>query len=107
MEPMKPMKPMKPMEPMKPMKPMEPISSGAAWWPSELGDPSTQGTQNNMRYAFFPEKKRLLIEKDGHVTTYNSADHQISGVSQQHGGHQSLSFTSQHGPIDLGSLTKL
>ncbi len=104
---MEPMKPMKPMEPMKPMKPMEPMSSGPAWWPSGLGEPASQGAQGSLRYAFFPEAKRLVIEQDGKTTTYDSGDHQISGVSQQHGHDQTLTFTSQHGPVDLGSLTRI
>ena len=95
------------MEPMEPMEPMKPMSSGPAWWPSDLGDPATQGAQNSMRYAFFPGKKRLLIEKDGKVTAYDSGDHQISGASQQQSGQQSLAFTSQNGSVDLDSLTKL
>ena len=47
---------MKPMEPMKPMKPMAPMEK---WWPADLGDPSTSGAQNDMRYAFFPDERRL------------------------------------------------
>ncbi len=77
MEPMKPMAPMEPMTPMKPMAPME------TWWPDELGQPATSGAQNSARYAFFPEKRRLLIEQGGKLTTYDSGDHRISGVSQQ------------------------
>ena len=101
MEPMKPMEPIKPMEPMKPMKGMEP------WWPEDLGQPSTSGAQNGMKYAFFPEKHRLLIEQDGKTTTYDSGDHKIGGVSQQDGGSKSLTFTSQNGDVDLGSLKKV
>jgi hypothetical protein len=67
-------------EPMKPMEPMKPPSEDK-WWPPDLGQPSTSGSQNDMRYAFFPEKRRLLIEQDGKLATYDSADHRISGVS--------------------------
>jgi hypothetical protein len=64
------MKPMEPMKPMKPMKPMEPMSGGEQWWPNDLGEPSSTGSQNSMRYAFFSEARRLLIEKDNKLTTY-------------------------------------
>jgi hypothetical protein len=101
MEPMKPMAPMKPMEPMKPMAPAE------AWWPDDLGQPSSTGAQNGMRYAFFPEARRLLIENDGSITTYDSADHRIGGASQQDGSSRSLSFTSQSGVVNLDELTKI
>ncbi len=90
------------MEPMKPMKPMAPTEK---WWPDTLGHPATTGAQNNTRYAVFPEASRLLIEQDGQLTTYDTADHQIGGAAQS--SSQSLTFTSQHGPIDLASLTKL
>ena len=65
---------MEPMKPMKPMEPMKPMSGGEKWWPDELGQPSSSGSQNNMRYAFFPKARRLLIEKQGNLTTYDSGD---------------------------------
>jgi hypothetical protein len=98
---------MEPMKPMAPMKPMEPMSGGEKWWPDDLGQPSTSGSQNGMRYAFFPEKQRLLIERDGKLTTYDSGDHQIGGVSQQGGGASSLTFTSQKGSVDLSQLKQV
>jgi hypothetical protein len=98
---------MEPMKPMKPMEPMKPMAGEAPWWPKGLGTPSSQGAQNSMRYAFFPEARRLAIERDGKITVYDSADHQISGASQQHGENQTVEFTSQHGRIDLDRLAKL
>jgi hypothetical protein len=95
--------PMKPMEPMEPMKPL----SEDKWWPPKLGQPSTSGSQNDMRYAFFPEKRRLLIEQDGKLATYDSADHLISGVSQQQSSGRDLAFASQTGAVDLADLKKL
>ena len=74
------------------------------WWPSELGQPSTSGSQNDMRYAYFPGPCRLAIEQNGNVTVYDTLNHQIGGVSQQQGGGYSLSFTSQLGGVDLGQL---
>ncbi|MCJ2037036.1 hypothetical protein [Methylobacterium sp. J-068] len=96
MEPMKPMAPMKPMEPMKPMKAPEP------WWPQELGQPSTSGGQNDMRYAFFPDKQRLLVEAEGKLTTYDSGAHRISGVSQSNG--RAPTFSSQDGDVNVNDL---
>ncbi len=102
---MEPMKPMKPMEGMKPMEPMKPMEGTKPWWPEDLGSPSTSGAQNGMKYAFFPDKHRLLIERDGTVTTYDSGDHRIGGVSQANGGH--VTFTGQDGEVDLNSLKKV
>jgi hypothetical protein len=101
MEPMKPMAPMKPMEPMKPMAPAE------KWWPDHLGQPSTSGSQNDMRYAFFPDQQRLLVEHGGKCTTYDSEDHRISGVSQQQSHDQHLAFTSQNGTVNLSELHQI
>jgi hypothetical protein len=104
---MGPMKPMKPMAPMKPMEAMRPMSGGTAWWPAELGHPSTSGAQNDQRYAFFPDKHRLLIEQDGRLTTYDSGSHRIGGVSQQQSTGHRLAFTSQHGDVELDDLKRV
>ena len=107
MEPMKPMQPMKPMEPMRPMEPMKPMDFGPAWWPADLGEPSSSGGQDGMRYAFFSARRRLLIEDGGELTTYDTGEHQISGVSQAQSSGRSLSFTSQDGKVSLEALKKL
>ena len=59
-----------------------------------------------MRYAFFPDKRRLLIEQDGKLTTYNSGDHRIGGVSQENSQGQSPAFTDQNGSVDLDDLKR-
>ena len=98
---------MEPMKPMKPMAPMKAMAGGEKWWPDDLGQPSTSGSQNDMRYAFFPDKNRLLIQDNGKLTTYDTADHRISGVSQQQSHGRHLAFTSQNGTVDLNDLTKV
>lgn len=95
------------MKPMKPMEPMKPMSGKAKWWPESLGQPSTSGSENGTRYAFFPDKRRLLIEQDGQLITYDSGDHRISGVSQQGGQGKSLAFTSQNGAVKLDELNQV
>ena len=78
---------------------------GNAWWPAELGNPSSSGGQNDSRYAYFPGTQRLAIERNGQVTLYNTLDHQIGGVQQQQGGNYgSLSFSSQFGTFTVDSL---
>jgi Short C-terminal domain len=80
--------------------------SGASgeWWPGELGWPNSTGAQNNVRYAYFAQSRRLAIEVNGTVTVYDTLDHQIGGFSQQQSQGGSVAFSSQHGPVDLGSL---
>jgi hypothetical protein len=79
-------------------------SASGAIWPSELGAPASVGSQNGARYAVFPHVRRLAVERDGQVTIYDTADHQISGVSQQQSHEHSVTFTSQHGPVGIGDL---
>ncbi len=77
---------------------------GNNWWPGDLGSPSSSGSQNNVRYAFFPQTRRLAVQRDGQVTVFDTQDHQISGVSQQQGGGSSLTFSSQYGTVSSLSL---
>jgi hypothetical protein len=78
--------------------------SGSGWWPADLGAPAATGSQNDVRYAFFPGTRRLAIEAGGKVTVYDTQDHQIGGFSQQQGGGSSLTFTSQHGLVRVADL---
>lgn len=77
---------------------------GGSWWPDGLGQPATSGSQNDARYAFFPQARRLAIESGGRVTLYDTGDHRIGGVSQQQGSSHSLAFSSQFGPVRLEEL---
>ena len=80
-------------------------NSSNNWWPSELGFPSSSGGQNDARYAYFPQPRRLAIERGGVVTIYDTLDHQIGGVQQQQTGPWgSLSFSSQRGTFTVESL---
>jgi hypothetical protein len=92
---------------MKPLEPMAPMSSSEPWWPTGLGEPASAGSQDGMRYAFFPDKQLLLIEEDGKVKTFDSGRHRIRGVSQVNSESQSLAFTSQHGPVRVEDLKRL
>ena len=76
----------------------------ANWWGNDLRYPNSTGGQNNVRYAHFAQARRLAIEVQGHVTVYDTLDHQIGGFSQQQSYGGSLSFSSQYGLIDVASL---
>ncbi len=82
------------------------VSPAAAglWWPSDLGSPSSTGGQNNVRYAVFPGSRRLVVDIGGQITVYDTLDNQIGGVSQQQGGNDSMTFSSQYGTINVSSL---
>jgi hypothetical protein len=38
---------------------------GGNWWPSDLGSPSSTGAQNDMHYAYFPDRRRLVLDVNG------------------------------------------
>lgn len=79
----------------------------STWWPAELGQPASTGVQNDMRYAFFPEGRRLAIEVGGTLSVYDTGDHRIGGFSQSQGNDRSMTFTSQHGPVRLADLKQV
>jgi hypothetical protein len=45
------------------------------WWPAGLGRPAAVGAQNNLRYAIFPETRRLVIDDQGTVSVYDTGSH--------------------------------
>jgi hypothetical protein len=101
---------MKPMAPMSPMTPMKPMQAPKRWWPEGLGEnPNSAGGQNETRYAFFGDKKRLAVDLgDGKIQVYDTGDHRISGVQQhQDGSGRKVTFTSQHGEVDLEKLKRI
>ena len=82
-------------------------SDVGAWWPEDCGRPSASGSQNDMRYACFPETRRLAIGHGDRVDLYDTGEHRIHGVSQQQGGDRDLKFTSQLGTVALHSLKRV
>lgn len=78
---------------------------GDPWWPSDLGSPASSGAQNDMRYAFFPDRRRLAVQRGGVVTLYDTGTHLLNGFSQRQNATGSLSFSGQRGAVALASLT--
>jgi hypothetical protein len=99
------MPPMSGMAPMAGMAPMTfaPFASTEAWWPPELGTPSSTGAQNTLRYAVFPAARRIAVDRHGQVSVHDSGDHQIAGCSQGSEGEEVLVTTSA-GTVTLSSL---
>jgi Short C-terminal domain len=81
-----------------------PAGMSADWWGADLRWPNSTGAQNGVRYAYFSQARRLAIEVNGQVTIYDTLDHSIGGFSQQQSYGGTLSFNSQYGLIDVGSL---
>jgi hypothetical protein len=83
------------------------LAAGESWWPAAFGHPSTSGSQNGVRYAYFPTVRRLLIQEGARIDAFDTADHHISGVSQQQGHSRTLTFSSDRGPVDLEQLRRV
>ncbi|PXW94540.1 hypothetical protein C7444_11331 [Sphaerotilus hippei] len=75
-----------------------------SWWPDGLGSPSASGGQNQLRYAWFADSRRLAVDSGGDVWVYDTLDHHIGGFSQQQGSGSGITLSSQYGTVDLGSL---
>jgi hypothetical protein len=74
------------------------------WWPAELGIPTSSGSQNEMRYAYFAAAQRLVVDASGKVTIYDTRGHAINGFSQQQSTAGSMTFETGAGAIDLHQL---
>ena len=83
------------------------FETAARWWPEELGEPASAGAQNGIRYAVFPDKKRLAVERDGRLSIRDTGENQISGVSQSQGAGSSLRFSGDRGTVDLSALPEV
>jgi hypothetical protein len=81
--------------------------SSGDWWPADLGSPSSVGSQNDMRYAYFPAKRRLALWRGGRVEVLDTGEHIISGFGQQQGGGDSITLSSQLGSVPLASLKRI
>ena len=99
------MEPMKPMAPMKPMEPMQ-WNDTPRWWPEEFGEPNSAGSQNEVQYAYFRDARRLCLREGDEVTTYDTGDHHIQGVSQA-SDIAHARFTSDRGEVRVEDLTRL
>jgi hypothetical protein len=83
------------------------MSGSADWWPAGLGRPGAVGAQNDLRYAVFPETRRLVIDDRGEITVYDTGSHRIFGVAQAQSSDRTLSFTSQDGLVRVANLPKV
>jgi len=86
-----------------------PATGGHAgfWWGADLGQAASTGSQNNIRYAYFPATRRLALAIGDQVALYDTEDHAITGVSQQQSGDASLTFTSQRGLVRVADLRRV
>jgi hypothetical protein len=82
-------------------------NSEAAWWPAHLGNPSRTGAQNGVRYAVFPEDRRIVIEHDGRIAIHDSGPRRLTGVSQQQSTTRTLVFSGPDGAVSTSDLPEV
>ena len=87
----------------RPLRPLQPVSNST--WPSELGIASTSGTSAEMRYAYFPQNRRLAVEWRGVITIYDTAEYQFRGMLEGHPAENvGISILTQRGRVRLTDL---
>jgi len=64
------------------------------WWPSELGRPAAVGAQNELRYAVFPERRRLVLDDHGAISIYDRRHGDDGALKGHAGNHVSQSWRS-------------
>jgi hypothetical protein len=87
--------------------------AGAAWWPDGLGHAAALGGQNQCRYAYFPDSRRIAFDPGNGqpVVLLDTLDNRIGGFSQQQSGpgdpFLGVSCSSQNGQFPLSSLPRV
>lgn len=83
------------------------MKESSDWWPANLGTASAVGAQNDLKYAVFPESRRLAIKNGERVQIYDTGNHRIFGVAQAQSTDQTLTFSSQDGLVRIKDLPKI
>jgi hypothetical protein len=79
--------------------------SKCGWWPADLGNASADAELPDLRYAYFHDKHRLVIEDAGEAKIFDTGEHDIMRVTRcRFGG---IVFTSQLGKFMLPCLVKV
>ena len=85
---------------------MSRASSPYGWWHAELGEPSTAGSRNSYRYAYFAGIRRLAVDLAGKVEVYDTTGFNIEGLAPNQPRGARPVFASNRGPVKLDSLPR-
>jgi hypothetical protein len=80
------------------------MSDNRSWPPPNLRRPSTSGAHGTLRFAFFADKRRLLVESGETLLLFDCGAHQICEVEELIGQEPALAFTSQSGRHPISDL---
>jgi hypothetical protein len=70
------------------------------------GEARFSGTQNGLRYAYFPQYQRLVVQQGEHLCKFNTAGYELFGVGQagQNAGSPTLRFSTNRGNLNYDEL---
>jgi hypothetical protein len=75
------------------------------WWPADLGAASSDEELSDLRYAYFHDKHRLIVDDAGRRMIFDTGEHDIMRVTHcRYGG---IVFTSQLGKFMLACLVRV
>lgn len=77
---------------------------GESWWPASFGHPTAAGDQHGIRYAYFPDRDRLLVQQGGHILSYDTTGRRIIAFAQEQSTGSRICFTTERGPLELGEM---
>src|ERR1700722_12029083 len=61
--------------------------SHGRWWPADLGPASSDAALSDLRYAYFHDKHRLVIDDAGERNIFDTGEHDIMRVTRcRYGG---------------------
>jgi hypothetical protein len=83
------------------------MPAGESWWPASFGHPSAAGDQHGIRYAYFPDRDRLLVQQGARITCYDTAGRRITGFAQAQSVASHLCFTTEQGTLELTELERV
>ncbi len=66
--------------------------------------PAATGEPHGIRYAYFPDRDRLLVQQGARITSYDTTGRRITGFAQEQSTASHICFTSERGPFELGEL---
>ena len=80
------------------------MPAGESWWPASFGHPSACGDQHGIRYAYFPDRDRLLVQQGARINSYDTTGRRITGFAQQQSTGSHICFTTESGSLELADL---
>jgi hypothetical protein len=80
------------------------LPAGESWWPAAFGHPSATGDQHGIRYAYFPDRDRLLVQQGARITSYDTSGQRITGFAQHQSTASHICFTTERGAVALSDL---